>query len=106
MQQALFGNVLQSVTSHALNVPLQKYVMINANQTAASDVHNPCSEKRDDIERSACCLPTGRPLDPTVVTVDSEHIHAQLHGWRTSDGGLILTQPITASVAYTPALAK
>jgi hypothetical protein len=41
-----------------------------------------------------------------VITIDSEHVHAQLHGWRTTCGGLILAQPISASVAYTPALAK
>ncbi|CAL8464610.1 g4145 [Coccomyxa elongata] len=47
----------------------------------------------------------GKPLEPTVVKVASEHINAQLNGWRTAEG-LILHEPITASFTYTPALAK
>ncbi|KAK9904839.1 hypothetical protein WJX75_003587 [Coccomyxa subellipsoidea] len=47
----------------------------------------------------------GKPLEPTVIKVASEHINAQLNGWRTADG-IILREPITASFAYTPALAK
>lgn len=40
-----------------------------------------------------------------MVKIASEHINAQLNGWRTADG-IILREPITASFAYTPALAK
>lgn len=40
-----------------------------------------------------------------MIKVASEHINAQLNGWRTADG-IILREPITASFAYTPALAK
>ncbi|EIE19123.1 hypothetical protein COCSUDRAFT_59606 [Coccomyxa subellipsoidea C-169] len=47
----------------------------------------------------------GKPLEPTVIKVASQHINAQLSGWRTADG-IILREPITASFAYTPALAK
>ena len=38
-----------------------------------------------------------------MVAVHSQNIHAELNGWRTNRG-LILRQPIAASVAYTPAL--
>ncbi len=51
------------------------------------------------------CAKTGKPLEPTVIAVNSQNIHAELNGWRT-DRGLILRQPIQASVAYTPALAR
>ncbi|KAK9818270.1 hypothetical protein WJX72_009837 [[Myrmecia] bisecta] len=47
----------------------------------------------------------GRALDPTVVVVNSEHVNAELSGWRTSTG-LLLRKPVSASVDYTPALAK
>ena len=39
------------------------------------------------------------------MAVHSQNIHAELTGWRT-DRGLMLRQPIAASVAYTPALAR
>ena len=35
----------------------------------------------------------------------SQHIHAELTGWRTASG-LLLREPIKATFTYTPALAK
>ena len=35
----------------------------------------------------------------------SQHIHAELTGWRTAKG-LLLREPIQATFTYTPALAK
>lgn len=48
---------------------------------------------------------TGKPLEPVVLAVHSQNIHAELNGWRT-EAGLMLRQPIAVSAAYTPALAK
>ncbi len=48
---------------------------------------------------------TGKPQDPTVLAVHSQHIHADLTGWRTPKG-LLLREPVKASFTYTPALAK
>ena len=47
----------------------------------------------------------GRALEPTVIAVHSQRVHAELNGWRTP-GGMILREPIQASVGYTPALAR
>ena len=47
----------------------------------------------------------GRALEPTVVAVHSQRMHAKLNGWRTP-GGIILREPVQASVEYTPALAR
>ena len=47
----------------------------------------------------------GRALEPTVIAVHSQRVHAELNGWRTP-GGIILREPIQASVEYTPALAR
>ena len=49
--------------------------------------------------------PAGKPQDPTVLAVHSQHIHADLTGWRTPKG-LLLREPVNASFTYTPALAK
>ena len=49
--------------------------------------------------------PAGKPQDPTVLAVHSQHIHADLTGWRTPKG-LLLREPVKASFTYTPALAK
>lgn len=35
----------------------------------------------------------------------SQHIHAELTGWRTAKG-LLLREPVRATFTYTPALAK
>ena len=35
----------------------------------------------------------------------SQHIHAELTGWRTAKG-LVLREPVKATFTYTPALAK
>ncbi|KAL3146757.1 hypothetical protein ABBQ38_014741 [Trebouxia sp. C0009 RCD-2024] len=43
--------------------------------------------------------------DATAVVFNSPHVTAQLRGWRTGSG-LLLSEPATASVDYTPALAK
>ena len=47
----------------------------------------------------------GKPLEPTVLAVHSQHIHAEVTGWRTPKG-LLLREPVKASFTYTPALAK
>ena len=47
----------------------------------------------------------GRALEPTVIAVHSQRVHAELNGWRTP-GGIILREPVQASVEYTPALAR
>ena len=47
----------------------------------------------------------GSKLDPAVLKIDSERVHASLNGWRTTDG-IRLREPAYASVQYTPALAK
>ena len=49
--------------------------------------------------------PAGKPLEPTVFAVHSQHIHAELTGWRTAKG-LLLREPVQATFTYTPALAK
>ena len=40
-----------------------------------------------------------------VFAVHSQHIHAELTGWRTAKG-LLLREPVKATFTYTPALAK
>ena len=40
-----------------------------------------------------------------MLAVHSQHIHAEVTGWRTPKG-LLLREPVKASVTYTPALAK
>ena len=57
-----------------------------------------------------CCnviepWPAGKPLEPTAFAVHSQHIHAELTGWRTAKG-LLLREPVKATFTYTPALAK
>ena len=44
-------------------------------------------------------------LAPTVLALQSPHVDLQLHGWRTTTG-MVLREPATASVEYTPALAR
>ncbi len=40
-----------------------------------------------------------------MLAVHSQHIHAEVTGWRTPKG-LLLREPVKASFTYTPALAK
>ena len=40
-----------------------------------------------------------------MLAVHSQHIHAEMTGWRTPKG-LLLREPVKASFTYTPALAK
>lgn len=40
-----------------------------------------------------------------MLSVHSQHIHAEMTGWRTPKG-LLLREPVKASFTYTPALAK
>jgi len=47
----------------------------------------------------------GRVLAPTVLALQSPHVDLQLHGWRTTTG-MVLRGPATASIEYTPALAR
>jgi hypothetical protein len=44
--------------------------------------------------------------DPTMVSIRSGNIEAEVSGWRMKGGGLALRQPVTASVVVTPALAR
>ncbi|DBB18517.1 TPA: hypothetical protein ACH3X3_000157 [Trebouxia sp. C0006] len=48
---------------------------------------------------------SGHPLEPTAVAFNSQHVQAQLSGWRTKTG-MLLREPATAALDYTPALAK
>ncbi|KAL0043492.1 hypothetical protein WJX79_006229 [Trebouxia sp. C0005] len=48
---------------------------------------------------------SGHLLEPTAVAFNSQHVQAQLSGWRTKTG-MLLREPATAAVDYTPALAK
>ena len=40
-----------------------------------------------------------------MLALQSPHVDLQLHGWRTTTG-MVLREPATASVEYTPALAR
>ncbi len=44
-------------------------------------------------------------MAPTVLALQSPHVDLQLHGWRTTSG-MVLREPATAAVEYTPALAR
>ena len=47
----------------------------------------------------------GRALAPTVLALQSPHVDLQLHGWRTTTG-MVLREPATATVEFTPSLAR
>ena len=55
--------------------------------------------------RGAPASVAGKPQEPTILAMHSQHIHAEATGWRTPKG-LLLREPIKASFTYTPALAK
>ncbi|DBA87659.1 TPA: hypothetical protein ACH3X1_004668 [Trebouxia sp. C0004] len=48
---------------------------------------------------------TGRPLYPIVLDAQAENCTLHVQGWRTTTG-LLLQQPISMSLNFTPALAK
>lgn len=48
---------------------------------------------------------SGHPLEPAAIAFNSQHVQAQLSGWRTKTG-MLLREPAAAAVDYTPALAK
>ena len=60
-------------------------------------------EQRTSLSSPASAA--GKPREPTVLAVHSQHIHAEVTGWRTPKG-LLLREPVKASFTYTPALAK
>ncbi|BDA46251.1 hypothetical protein COCOBI_08-3430 [Coccomyxa sp. Obi] len=48
---------------------------------------------------------TGRPIQPFVLKLETEHLELRAGGWRTTTG-FLLRQPASATVTFTPALAK
>ncbi|DBA71326.1 hypothetical protein WJX79_000596 [Trebouxia sp. C0005] len=57
------------------------------------------------IHWPAASATTGRPLYPIVLDAQAEHCKLHVQGWRTTTG-LLLQQPISMSLNFTPALAK
>ncbi len=47
----------------------------------------------------------GRPIQPFGLKLETEHLELRASGWRTTTG-LVLRQPASATVTFTPALAK
>ena len=52
-----------------------------------------------------CLLATGRPLVPFRLQLETEHLDLRASGWRTTTG-FVLRRPASATVTFTPALAK
>jgi hypothetical protein len=48
---------------------------------------------------------TGRALAPFRLQLGTEHLDLRASGWRTTTG-FLLRQPASATVTFTPALAK
>ena len=46
------------------------------------------------------------PLDPTIISIRSEHLEFEAAGWRRADGRLLLRRPAKAQLRFTPALAE
>lgn len=47
----------------------------------------------------------GRPIQPFALKLETEHLSLRASGWRTTTG-FLLRQPASATVTFTPALAK
>ena len=57
------------------------------------------------IRWDACLPATGRPLVPFRLQLETEHLDLRASGWRTTTG-FLLRRPASATVTFTPALAK
>ena len=57
------------------------------------------------IRWDACLLDTGRPLVPFRLQLETEHLDLRASRWRTTTG-FLLRRPASATVTFTPALAK
>jgi hypothetical protein len=47
----------------------------------------------------------GRPMQPFALKLETEHLSMRASGWRTTTG-FLFRQPISATITFTPALAK
>ncbi len=57
------------------------------------------------IITNGCVLAIGRPLVPFRLQLETEHLDLRASGWRTTTG-FLLRRPASATVTFTPALAK
>jgi hypothetical protein len=60
---------------------------------------------KSDTGTSLAATPL-KGLDPTIISVRSQHMELEATGWRGKDGRLLLRVPATAQLDFTPALAE